>query len=211
VGHVDRALEAAAALYSGAILEQLRPFALADRIVGLWLHGGVPVGPTSDASRALDFYWLQRTERVSDEQRRGIYARVFDAGFDELWTALLAALAQPDADAGQRAEDVRAHVGAHIDEEILDLTPRLHAELAQALEVLDSPEILESYGARDIWELVDQLARMEPGTAPDVARARTMAASGTAIIGWLAAQDGTVTEDVVEAAQSWLAVVERRA
>jgi hypothetical protein len=206
VGNVE--LEAAAALYSGATLEQLGPFALADRIVGLWLQGGVPVGPTSDASRALDQYWLQHTERLSDEQRRGIYARVFDADFDELWATLV----QPGADAIRRAEDVRAHVGAHIDEAILEVTPRLHAQLAQALDVLDSPEILESYGARDVWQLVDQLARMELGTAPEVGRARTMAASGTAIIGWLAQEDdGTVTEDVVDAAQSWLAVVARRA
>jgi hypothetical protein len=206
VGHVE--MEAAAALYSGATLEPLRPFALADRIVELWLQGGVPVGPTSGASNALDRYWLQRTERMHDEQRRAIYARVFDTRFEELWAALVAALAQSGADAGEHAEAVRALIDAHVDEAILAVTPRLHAQLAQALEVLDSPEILESYGARDIWELVDQLARLElANTMPDVPRARTMAASGTAIIGWLAVEDGTITEDVADAAQSWLTVV----
>jgi hypothetical protein len=205
VGTVE--LEAAAALYSGATLEQLGPFALTDRLVELWLLGGVPIGATSGASHALDRYWLARMERLSDEQRRDIYARVFDARFDELWTALLRALAHADSNAGERAEAVRAHLATRVDESILAVTPRLHAHLRQALEILDHPEIREGYGARDIWQLFDQLARLELGSAPDVARARTIATAGAAIIGWLADEDGALNEEVLDAARSWLAVV----
>ncbi|MGH2943707.1 MAG: hypothetical protein ACRDLN_13135, partial [Solirubrobacteraceae bacterium] len=86
-------LEAAAALCQGAALEQLGVLTIADRIAELWLLGGMPVGATGDASRALDRYWLRRAERPSDDERRAIYERVFDARFDELWTALAAALA----------------------------------------------------------------------------------------------------------------------
>lgn len=40
---------------------------------------------------------------------------------------------------------------------------------------------------------------------PDVARARTLAASGTEIIAWLAEDEDSATEDVADAAESWLA------
>lgn len=200
-------LEAAAALYTGATLEQVGPFAIVDRLVELWLARGLPVG-TSGASRALDRYWLHRNDRLSDEERRDTYARVFDARFDELWTALVVALAQPAADpaARERADAVRAHLGARVDESVLVLTPLLHAQLRAALDVLGDREILETYGARDMWQLIDQRARLDLGARPDVDRARTMAASGTAMIAWLAEDDDAVTEEVADAARSWLAV-----
>jgi len=208
VGLVE--LEAAAALYTGATLEQVGPFTLVDRIVELWLARGLPIG-TAGASSALDRYWLHRDDRLSDEERRDAYARVFDARFDELWTGLVAALAQPTASAEARdhADAVRAHLGACVDEAILALTPLLYAQLRAALDVLGDREILATYGAGDIWQLIDQRARLDLGATPDVARARTMAASGTAIIAWLA-EDDAVTEEVADAARSWLAVARAR-
>jgi hypothetical protein len=208
VGLVE--LEAAAALYTGATLEQVGPFTLVDRIVELWLARGLPIG-TAGASSALDRYWLHRDDRLSDEQRRDTYARVFDARFDELWTGLVAALAQPEAgtEAHDRADAVRAHLGARVDEAVLALTPLLYAQLRAALDVLGDREILATYGAHDIWQLIDQRARLDLGATPDVARVRTMAASGTAIIAWLA-EDDAVTEEVADAARSWLAVARAR-
>jgi len=199
-------LEAAAALYTGATLEQLGPFAIVDRLVELWLARGLPIG-TAGASSALDRYWLQRNDRLSDEERRDTYARVFDARFDEVWTGLVMALAQADADtaARGRADAVRAHLGARVDETVLALTPLLYAQLRAALDVLGDREILDTYGARDIWQLIDQRARLDLGAAPDVARARTLAASGTEIIAWLAEDADAVTEEVADAARSWLA------
>ena len=202
MGEVE--LEAAAALYSGATLEQLDPFALVDRLVELWMRGGVPTGATSSASRRLDNYWLHRAERLSAEERRGIYARVFGDAFDEPWVALVASLAQSDSDAGERAAGVRAVLNRTVDESILAAAPLLVAHLREALEVLDDPEIRNAYGARDIWQLVDTLARMELGREFDVVRARTTAAAGTLIIGWLAEEIDAVTEEVADAAAVWL-------
>jgi hypothetical protein len=203
VGVVE--LEAAAALYTGATLEQVGPLAIVDRLVELWLARGLPIG-TSGASSALDRYWLHRNERLSDEERRDAYARVFDARFDELWMELVEALAQPAAAVRERADAVRAHLGACVDETVLALTPLLYAQLRAALDVLGDREILATYGAHDIWQLIDQRARLDLGTTPDVARVQTMAASGTQIIAWLAEDDETVSEEVADAAQSWLAV-----
>jgi hypothetical protein len=203
MGEVE--LEAAAALYSGSQLEQLDPFALVDRLVELWMRGGVATGATSSSSRRLDAFWLHRAERLDAEERRGLYSRVFDEDFDERWVALVASLAQSGADAGDRAADVRDVLNAAVDESVLLAAPLLIAHLREALEILDDPEILDAYGARDIWQLVDTLARMELGWEFDVVRARTMAAAGTLIIGWLAEETEAVPEEVADAATVWLA------
>jgi hypothetical protein len=197
-------LEAAAALYSAATLEQLDPFALVDRLVELWMRGGVATGATSASSRRLDQYWLHRAERLTAEERRGVYADVFGAAFQEPWVALVAALAQSDGDAADRAADVRATLNAAVDESVLLAAPPLIAHLREALEILDDPEIRNSYGARDIWHLVETLARMELGREFDVVRARTMAAAGTLIIGWLAEEIDAVPSAVADAAAVWL-------
>jgi hypothetical protein len=202
VGEVE--LEAAAALYSAATLEQLDPFALVDRLVELWMRGGVATGATSASSRRLDQYWLHRAERLGADERRDVYARVFGDAFDELWVALVAALAQSDGDAAERAADVRAVLNANVDESVLLAAPPLIANLREALEILDDPEIRNSYGARDIWQLVETLARMELGREFDVVRARTMAAAGTLIIGWLAEEIEAVPSAVADAAAVWL-------
>ncbi|MDQ3723608.1 MAG: hypothetical protein M3376_11245 [Actinomycetota bacterium] len=209
MGEVE--LEAAAALYSAATLEQLDPFALVDRLVELWMRGGVPTGATTSTSRRLDRYWLHREERLSDEERRTVYERVFGQEFDERWAALLAALAQSeaDADAGARAADVRAVLNAGVDESILLAAPPLIAQLRGALEILDDPEILLAYGAQDIWQLVDTLARMQLGRDFDVVRARTMAAAGTLVVGWLAEEVDAVPEEVADAAAVWLSAAAR--
>ncbi len=202
MGEVE--LEAAAALYSGATLEQLDPFALVDRLVELWMRGGVATGATSTSSQRLDQYWLHRAERLGAEQRRAVYAHVFSEEFDEPWVALVTALARSDGDADARAAGVRAVLNANVDESILLAAPPLIAHLREALEILDDPEIRNSYGARDIWQLVETLARMELGREFDVVRARTMAAAGTLVIGWLAEEIDAVPVEVADAAAVWL-------
>ena len=202
-------LEAAAALYTGATLEPLGPFAIVDRIVELWLARGLPVGATGEGSRALDRYWLHRADRLSEAQRRDAYARIFDARFDELWAALLGALAEGHADAGRRADLVRGHLGGRIDERTLALAPLLYGQLREALDVLADREILEAHGAQDMWQLLASRARLDLGAELDVARAQTMAAAGTVIIAWLAAEDDADARDeAADAARSWLAAAD---
>jgi len=207
VGVVE--LEAAAALYTGATLEPLGPFAIVDRILELWLARGLPVGATGGGSRALDRYWLHRADRLSETQRRETYARIFDARFDELWTALLLALTEEHADAGRSADMVRAHLGSRIDERTLALTPLLYAQLQETLDVLADREILDAHSAQDMWQLIASRARLDLGAELDVARAQTMAAAGTVIIAWLASEDDAdASDEAADAALSWLAAAD---
>jgi hypothetical protein len=121
------------------------------------------------------------------------------------------ALAAADPVAGDDDEDVtwaagelRSTVDAHLDEPARDSVPLLHAQLGDALAILSEPEILAAYGARDPWQLVDHLARLELGGTRDVERHQALAAAGTVILGWLAEDGAGVTEEVAAAAQAWL-------
>jgi len=103
---------------------------------------------------------------------------------------------------------VRAHLGGRIDERTLALTPLLYAQLHEALDVLADREILDAHGAQDMWQLIASRARLDLGAELDVARAQTMAAAGTVVIAWLAAEDGAdadASEEATDAARSWLA------
>ncbi len=199
-------LEAAAGLYSCAALEELGPFAIVDRILELWLARGLPIGATGAGSRALDRYWLHRDERLAEGERRELYRAIFDARFDELWTTLVAALAQDRADAGQAAEMVRAHLATRVDERTLALAPLLVEQLREALDVLADRDILDAHRASDMWQLMRHRARLDLGAQIEPERAQTIAAAGSQIIGWLATQDDAHDDaQVADAARSWLA------
>jgi hypothetical protein len=179
-----------------------------DRLVELYLEGGLPVGGTGEAAALLDAYWLGRAERLPEDERRSLYARALGPGFDHLLGRLAAALAGPGGggdDVTWAAAELRATVDAHLDESARDAVPLLHAQLGAALAILSEREILAAYGARDPWQLVDHLSRLELGGTRDVARHQALAASGTVILGWLADDEAAVTEEVVDAAQAWMA------
>jgi hypothetical protein len=102
------------------------------------------------------------------------------------------------------AEELRSTVDAHVDDAARDAVPLLHAQLGAALAILSEREVLAAYGARDPWQLIDHLSRLELGGIRDVARHQALAAAGAVILSWLAEATGDVTDDVIDAAQAWL-------
>jgi len=201
-------IEAVAALYAAAELERLRVYEVLDRLVELWLAGGLAFG-AGRASAGLDGFWLESNARMSDEQRRGLYSALFGAGngaFADLFRRLLDALAQRNgADAVTAARDLRANLSEHAGEEALAAAPVLTAQLRGALDILSEPEVLSAYGAQDVWQLVDHLIRREGGEPPDVSRIQARAAAGASVLVWLARDDLRADDEVAGAAASWLA------
>ena len=148
------------------------------------------------------------------DERRDLYARALGPGFDHLLERLATALAGDDPgghggdDVTWAAGELRSTVETHLDEPARDAVPLLHAQLGDALAILSDREILAAYGARDPWQLIDHLSRLELGGTRDVARHQALAATGTVILGWLADDGAGVTEQVVDAARAWLAAAE---
>lgn len=208
----DEDLQAAAGLYAAAQLEQLGILRVCDRLVELYLRGGLPVGGPAGITTQLDSLWLGRAERLPDDERAELFARTVGPGFEHLLERLAAALAAADGDGedadavGWAAGELRSYVDAHVCEDERAAAALLTSQLADALTILSDAEILNAYGARDPWELTDQLARLELGAAPpDIARHQTLAAAGAVVIAWLAAEDPALPEEVADAARSWLA------
>lgn len=61
----------------------------------------------------------------------------------------------------------------------------LQKDIAAYVDLLSSQEIRSLYGARDMWQVIDQVSVLEFGAPVNTIRARTMANSGAIIIGWL--------------------------
>ena len=64
---------------------------------------------------------------------------MFADPFEDLWVALLAAMARAERDVSEHAEAVRAQLSAGVDEATLRTAPLLVAQLRAALEVLARP------------------------------------------------------------------------
>ena len=88
-------IRALGAIYFAAMLEQLKAFEVADRLLELYLDGHLPISRPG-AGHALFTYWREGRERVSQAERQGLYAVAFgmpggDAGttpnrdFSALW------------------------------------------------------------------------------------------------------------------------------
>jgi hypothetical protein len=87
------------------------------------------------------------------------------------------------------------------------------------LALLSDPEIVQASGARDMWQVIDQVNTLELGGAVNVTRYRMRAQAGSVILQWLAAHADTLRRpdvvttnvspgdaDLVEAVAQWLAV-----
>lgn len=213
-------VEGTAALYAAAQLEQLGVLRVCDRLVELYLRGGLPVGGPSSVAALLDSYWLGHAERMPEDDRRALYGRVVGAGFEHLLGRLATAIAARDAAAGAGAAhgadadavewaagELRSNIDAHVGADELTAIAQLRAQLGDALAILSDGHLLNAYGARDSWQLIDQLARLEIGAEPDIPRHNALAAAGTVLIASLAGEDRPVGEEVADAARSWLATL----
>lgn len=64
--------------------------------------------------------------------------------------------------------------------------PDFKSEIKQVIELLSDGELLVAFGAKNPWEVIQNVAVSELGARPNVPRAHTRAQSGVIIIRWLA-------------------------
>src|SRR5207237_3346647 len=62
----------------------------------------------------------------------------------------------------------------------------LQKQIKEVITLLSDPDIKMAYGARDPWQVIDQVATLELGGAKNSVRYRTMATAGVTIMAWLA-------------------------
>ncbi|HEX6729925.1 MAG TPA: hypothetical protein VF074_07930 [Pyrinomonadaceae bacterium] len=206
-------LRAAQTIYVAAMLEELKLFQALDRLVDLFQKGILAVNRRS-SGRSLYNYWRESPLRLSESDRRTLFSSTLgiaggaDGGrvnreFLDLWLRFLSSIAMykrqnestslnrrnstpAELDVRRAARDLARNLSLHGSGVALYAALDLQKQIEMSMKLLSDPEIKSAYGARDAWQVIDQVATIDLGGAANSSRFRSMANSGSAIISWLA-------------------------
>lgn len=198
-----------------AMFDELKVFQVVDRIVEQFQHGMLPIGP-GDAGKMLYRYWREAPNRISEPERRNFAAitlgipggdpsGMVNREFNDLWLRFVSSVSsfirQNEVDSLLRsatpspishqqvrkaARDLAGNLSLHGYGMAHYAAREMQAQISFMINLLQDPEILGSFGARDMWQVVDQVATQELGGARTSSRYRTLATCGTIITAWLA-------------------------
>jgi hypothetical protein len=200
--------------YFCSMLEELKVFQVVEKLVELFQNGILPV-VRGDAGNLLFSYWKNAALRVSEAERRGFYARSlgFPGGdadspnrdFKDLFMRFVSAVSSfvrqtnldnilraniPGAISQQQVRksgrDLATNISSHGYGIAYPMATELQKEINDVMAILKTDEIQNAYGAKDMWQLVDQVAGLELGGAKNSVKYRTMASSGATVFAWLA-------------------------
>jgi len=215
-------IRAVGLLYFAAMLEELGFFQVVDRIVALALSGTLTIG-RNKAGELVQAFASGNWARMSDEERRSFYSRVFglpggedsvapNREFNELWLSFVAAVGTSAGHETVRrtGRALAANMSLHIQGIGLGLAAELAREVKDATALLSDPDIRSAYGAQDMWQVIDRVAAIELGGARNSRRYRTLAESGRQVFDWLgtyAPFEGDVcpNAELIAACEQWLA------
>jgi hypothetical protein len=216
-----------------AMFEELKVFQVVDKIVEQFQHGMLPVGP-GNAGKMLYKYWREAPNRMSELERRnfasmtlgvpgGEPGAMVNRDFNDLWIRFVSSVSnfvrQNEVD-----QLLRSRTPAPINQQQVRKSARdlagnltLHGygmahfagrELTQqintTIKLLGDAEIKSAYGARDMWQVVDQVATYDLGGAKTSSRYRTLASCGLIITAWLSRNIPrivTPTQPIIDMAQ----------
>jgi hypothetical protein len=200
--------------YFAAMLEELKVFQVVEKVVELFQNGVLPV-VKGDAGNLLFTHWKNAALRVSEVERRSFYARTlgFPGGdadspnrdFKDLFMRFVSAVSSlvrqntvdnllrsniPGAISQQQVRkagrDLATNISSHGYGMAYPMATELQKEIKEAMRILKNREIQDAYGAKDMWQLVDQVAGLELGGAKNSVKYRTMASAGATVFAWLA-------------------------
>ena len=202
-------LKAAATIYRVATLEEMKLFAVTDRVVELSMSGKLPIGGAAD--EAIYEYLKGSSSKLDTSTRRRIYGHVLGRGkkaaglepnrsFAGLMTRFAGSVAAYERQvklAGgnaakvsteqvhEAARDLALNLSNHAYGAPVVAAPLLQAKADLAIEILSAPAVLKKYGAKTPWEVVERVAK-ELGKTVDASKLRKHADAGAQVIGWLA-------------------------
>jgi ATPase family associated with various cellular activities (AAA) len=237
-------VRAVGAIYFAYLLDEMGAFRVLERIAELFRQGLLPLGQ-GRVAEAL-FHVARPGEGMRARDRAAFYAQVLGVAggqgggepnreFLSLWLRFLVAVsmfARQHGAAGLTVPPTPANATVRAAARDLAINASLHGggvvqfaarELAEQvqrmIELLENKELRSAFGARDIWQVIDQVNQNHLGGARNVARYRTQAEAGGRVLQWLAAHAarlGTAAQsesgdspddaDLVQAVEQWLAV-----
>jgi hypothetical protein len=245
---VKENVHAVQAIYYAYMLEELRLFQVVDRIVELYTQGQLPLGRGRAGELLYRYWRSSGERLTADERAgfyaRALGAPGGSATdvqpnyeFISLFMRFLAAvstfarqqgvddIARPTppgtvstATVRDAARALAVNASQYGGGMVLHAARKLSEQVKQIVQLLGDPELLQAFGARDMWQVIDQVNRNHLGGARNVVRYRTQADAGSRVLEWLAAHadqlnasqiepDGfAVDADLLNAVEQWLAV-----
>lgn len=216
-GIVPENIRAAGALYYIHILaDQLRVLPITNAIIMAWTSGrlDIPQGPT--ASKLYDYYKLLEFSTTENE-RAMFLSQVLGMGnaklldnmtvnrdFPMLWDTLMSEVVkyihkfeQRDNSSEvvskqpvyQAMRDTGYNLTTHASGMVKQLLPEMYAQLQNALDILQEPEIVSQLGYgldKSMWKVIERVSQEEFGYVPNISALRTSAVKGHKIFSHLA-------------------------
>ncbi len=205
-----------------AMFEELKVFQVVDRIVEQFQHGMLPIG-SGPAGKLLYKYWREAPNRMSEQERKnfasitlgvpgGEPGGMINREFNDLWLRFVSSVSnfirQTEVDNMLRARTASAISQQQVRKAARDLAGNLSlhgygmahyagrelkSQMQGIIDLLGDAEIRGCFGAKDMWQVVDQVATYELGGARTSSRYRTLATCGTIITAWLAKNVDRIT------------------
>jgi hypothetical protein len=198
-----------------AMFDELKVFEVVEKLVELFQQGMLTIG-NGPAGKLMYKYWKDAPNRMSDSERRNFYAMtmgipggqqtgMINREFNDLWLRFVSSVAsfvrQNEVDKLLRASlpspishqqirkaarDLAVNLSLHGYGMAFHAALDLQAQIKFMVNLLGDKEVMGNYGARDMWQVVDQVATLELGGAKSSSRYRTLATCGVIITAWLA-------------------------
>lgn len=213
-GIVPDNIRAVAAVYFAAALEDMKLFAVADKVAEHFTSGALPLS-RGGAAEPLHRYVQHAHERLRADERVALYARTVNHdGFRRLWIDFLAGVSRGAGESAQTAGRALAEYASACGGGGLHLVAlELQALVHEILAILDHSDLLAAYGVRDRWQLVDRVSALHLGGSPNQVEGRTKAQAGSQILLWMAAHAAALRPgesppfaQIAAAVERWLAV-----
>ena len=198
-----------------AMFDELKAFEVVDKLVELFQHGMLTIG-NGAAGKQLYKYWKDAPNRMSDAERRNFYAMTMgipggdssgmvNREFNDLWLRFVSSVSsfvrQNEVDRLLRASlpspishqqirkaarDLAVNLSLHGYGMAYYAALDLQQQIKFMINLLSDKEVMANYGARDMWQVIDQVATLELGGAKTSSRYATLASCGAIITAWLA-------------------------
>ena len=198
-----------------SMFEELKAFQVLDKIVDMSQRGTLPIG-RGPAGTQLYRYWRDAPTRMNESERQTFYAMTLgipggppdiniNTDFNDLWMRFVSSVtlltredridrlirASSAASGGQQqvrkaARDLAYNLSSRGYGMSYYVAQDLCTQINEMIELLSSETIKSAFGARDMWQVIDQVAALELGGARNSSKYRTLATCGAIITAWLA-------------------------
>lgn len=199
-----------------AMFDELKAFQVVDKLVELFQHGMLPIGSGEAGKLLYKYWKEAPNRMSESERKNfyamtmgipgGESGGMVNRDFNDLWLRFVSSVSSyvsqnevdkllrkgglPSAISGQQlrkaARDLASNLSLHGYGMAYYAALDMQDQIRTIIRLLSDADIRSAYGARDMWQVVDQVATLELGGAKTSSRYRMLATCGAIITAWLA-------------------------